>query len=352
MKTGAYLKSAFLMLIAFFTFSQVNAQELNETMKNLSQEAAAAYISPMTNGFGANLNTGWVTRSPEAEIFGIDIQLGLVAMGAFMNDENRTFATSGTFRFSKDQARELVGGNAPDNVITQISQEDFTVSFQGPTVVGSKLDSLQIIIGSDRNIQGYELKGRKVTLPVTGILDNLSMLPLAAPQLTLGTVYGTQLSFRYLPTVQIDEEVGDLNYFGFGIQHNPGMWIPVPLPLNVSVGFFTQNLQIGDLFESSASEFGVYASKTFGPGMLNITPYAGLSYQSSSMSAKYDYTYNYTTPSGSVEERTERISFDADGGNTAKLTLGAALKLGFINLNVDYNVAKYSTLGIGAGFIF
>jgi hypothetical protein len=32
--------------------------------------------------------------------------------------------------------------------------------------------------------------------------------------------------------------------------------------------------------------------------------------------------------------------------------LGAAFKLGFLSLNVDYNIAKYNVVSAGLGFIF
>ena len=57
-------------------------------------------LGPTVSAFGADLNSGWVHRVPKATIFGIDIELGFVAMGTFFSDNNKTFSTSGTFRFN------------------------------------------------------------------------------------------------------------------------------------------------------------------------------------------------------------------------------------------------------------
>jgi len=352
MKISSFSKLIIIAIAALFTVTSINAQDLNETLQKLSGDAAKAYLAPVTNGFGANLNTGWATRSPKAKIWGVDIQFGLVAMGAFMGDNSKTFNAQGTFRFSRAQAEQIasdVPSNVREQVVQDIMSKDQTINFSGPTAVGSKNDKIKISFpGGTYNYNGTEYNGLSdVELPVGGLLDNLSVIPLTAPQLTLGTVYGTQLSFRFLPDIQLNEEIGKLSYFGFGIQHNIGMWLPAPLPVDVSVGFFTQNLKVGDLLESSATEFGAYASRTFGPGALNVTPYAGFSYQSSSLNASYDYVVtngNISTPL--------HVSFDSEGENTVKFTVGTAFKLGFLNLNVDYNIAKYSTVGAGLGFIF
>jgi hypothetical protein len=55
---------------------------------------------------------------------------------------------------------------------------------------------------------------------VHGLLEDLPALPLFAPQLTVGTIYGTQASFRFVPTYDVTD-LGDFKYFGFGLQHNP-----------------------------------------------------------------------------------------------------------------------------------
>ncbi|MCU7495720.1 MAG: hypothetical protein HF314_17670 [Ignavibacteria bacterium] len=353
-----------LRFTAFLLFSSIiitttKAQSLEETLSRLSNNAARAYLDPASSGFGANLNTGWTTRAPQAKLFGVDIQFGVVAMGAMFKNDNKTFSFTGDYTFTAEQAlqmtQNITNPQIRNQIMNKLTSDNFQVGFSGATIAGKKSDHIKIgFEGKKYSINGEEFNvpAQQIDLGVGGVLDDMTMLPLGAPQLTIGTVYGTQVALRYLPSLTFSEELGKAKYFGFGIQHNIGQWIPVPMPVNLSAGFFTQKLKVGDILESSATEYGLYASKTFGPGALNVTPYAGFSLQNSTMTVNYDYEYTVRDASGRESSHSSKVSFDLDGENTTKLTVGVAFKLAFLNLNVDYNVAKFSTIGAGVGFIF
>ncbi|HEX2612538.1 MAG TPA: DUF6588 family protein, partial [Fibrobacteria bacterium] len=176
---------------------------------------------------------------------------------------------------------------------------------------------------------------------VTGILGNFTNipLPLFAPQLTLGTVYGTNVTLRYLPEVETVEEVGKVSLFGFGIQHNPAVWgfLP-PLPLDVSVGYFTQSLKVGTLLEARSQAFNINASKQFGFRFMNVTPYGGIQYETSS----FDFSYDLDVDGEQVP-----VSFTAEGANHYRATAGVSIRLLAININGDYNVGKYQSFSAG-----
>ncbi len=64
----------------------------------------------------------------------------------------------------------------------------------------------------------------------------------------------------------------------------------------------------------------------------------------------FNLTFNITdTP---VPGSVEHIAFNLVAENSVRLMLGAAFKLGFISLNVDYNIAKYNAVSAGLDFIF
>jgi hypothetical protein len=344
----------FAILFAFNLFPQ---NDLQTTLQKLSKDAATSYVGPAVSAFGADLNSGWVHRVPKATIFGINIEFGVVAMGTFFSNNNKTFSTSGTFRFTRAQATQLVQGvNASQQVkndlINQIIQQDISVGISGPTIVGAKSDSVKIAYqGATMSSggQNYTLPGRNIALPVTGYLENLHVFPLFAPQLTIGTFYGSSVSLRYIPAINVNKKLGDFSYFGIGVQHNPAAWLPFPLPLDVSIGLFTQTMKLGTTFKSSATTFGIFGSKTFGTGAFNVAPYGGFSYESSSADVSYDFLIETTVPG---ETSTQHITFNLVGENSARITLGAAFKLGFLSLNVDYNIAKYNVVSAGLGFMF
>ncbi|HLF19376.1 MAG TPA: DUF6588 family protein, partial [Bacteroidota bacterium] len=184
-----------------------------------------------------------------------------------------------------------------------------------------------------------------VPLGVTGYLEDIPALPLLAPQLTIGTFFGSQFTFRYLPEVDV-EDFGKMKYFGFGIQHSPGVWFGDILPIDVSASFFTQTLEAGSVFKTTATAFGVNASKRLGWGFLNLTPYAGFMLESSSMTFTYDYFVD--TPAGKVPQK---IEFELTGENKTRITAGLSIKVLIVNINADYNFSKYNSASVGVMFI-
>jgi len=338
------------IFVVFISLSTVEAQNLEETLNNLSEAAGRSYVAPLVTGFGSNLNGGWFHRAPAPKIFGLDFELGIVAMGTFLSDEDRTFSTSGLFRFNRDQATILAAGVpelARADVINAIIQQDFEVGISGPTAIGAEDENVEIAFGG-AFILGYNIPAEVIELTeVTGLMEDLDILPLAAPQASIGTLFGTQLTFRYLPGIEINEEIGEINYFGYGVQHNPEIWLGNLLPFNIAAGFFTQTLEIGEYVKATTTSFGINASKQLGPGFLNLTPYAGYMFESSNLEFTYDY--NIDTPAG---PSTQSIHFDMDGENKNRVTLGLSLKLGLFNINADYNTGKVNsvTAGLMMGF--
>lgn len=331
-----------LIFLVSSAFLQAQTSELEQTLAKITGDASKAYVAPISSAFGANLNSGWVHSAPKATKFSLDIEVGFVAMATLFGSSNQTFSSSGSFRFNSAQAEQLIPSNITGTQRAQIKNEilsrDFTVTISGPTIVGKNTDSIKVVFPG-ATIQGQTLAQKTIVLPVTGYLKELPALPLAVPQVTLGTVFGTQVAFRYLPEFDISPDLGKFKYTGFGIQHNPTMWFPFPIPINLSVGYFTQSLEVGKVFKTSASMFGIFASKRFGPGALNIEPYLGFSMESSNIDVQYDVVYD--TPTGSSPAT---IKYTLEGENSTRITIGATLKLALLGLSVDYSLAKYNTV--------
>ncbi|MHB1688376.1 MAG: DUF6588 family protein [Ignavibacteriaceae bacterium] len=352
------MKKVTLYLILFCSFiisSSLKAQnDLSSTLSHLSSGAAQAYVAPVVSGFGADLNSGWVNRVTSSKLLGLDIEFKIVAMGTFFSNQNKTFATSAAFRFNSDQAAQLtqsvINPIARQDIENQIISQDFTVGISGPTIIGDKNQFVAVNFpGHTFTSNGfqYNVPTQNIVTAVNGFLGNIPALPLAAPQLTVGTVYGTSVSLRYLPDIQLNANLGKFSYFGFGIQHNPAAWFALPLPVDFSVGFFVQNMKVGSVFSSNATMFNINASKMFGTSILNITPYAGLGFESSTITVNYNQSID--SPAGPQQVN---ISFNLNGENTTRFTIGASFGLAIINLNVDYSFAKYNTASAGLGVDF
>lgn len=354
-----------LVLVLLLMFSISFAQEdasLEETLNNLSASGAKNYLSPIASAFGANLNAGWFHKAPQPKIFGFNLELGLVAMGSQFGSGTKHFRTDGQFNFSQDQARSILESNLQEwnslpasvqnDFLELMASQSFGVEMEGATIIGKKDDYITVrfpgqTITEPNSGREITVDDQEVVLPVGGFkeLADVSLLPMFAPQLTLGTIYGTQATFRYLPQVELEQGMGKFKYFGFGVQHNPAAWLSVPLPLDVSASFFTQSLKIGELFETNTVAFGLNASKQFGLNVINITPYAGFMIESSTMRVTYDYIVQ--APSGDIEQK---IDFEIDGENTTRFTIGLSIRLLIININADYNIGQYNSLSAGVNF--
>lgn len=352
-----------MIILGVFIFTGVGkSQGLQETLQKLTGNAGEAYVAPIISAFGSNLNSGWVHKSPSSKVFGIDLEVGIVAMATMFGDNNKTFNTSGTFRFSQAQAREMIDASTTDpklafltsgqkdELANLVAQKDFTVGISGPTIVGKKESEVMVDFSGANiayNSQTYKIDPKAIATGAKGFLGDAPALPLVAPQFSIGTVYGTMATFRFLPSVEVGD-LGKFSYFGFGLQHNPAMFIPVPLPVDVSAAFFTQTLKVGEIFKASATTFGLYASKTFGWG-ISITPFAGFAIESSSVDVAYDVNLATSVPGVTVPSK---VSFSANGENKTRLTVGASIKLALLNLSVDYSLAKYNAASLGVNFIF
>lgn len=346
------------LIVLISVASNLFADDLEETLEELSEDAAKSYVNPIVSAFGSNLNGGWYHKAPKSKIFGIDFEVGVVFMGTLFDAENKTFSTTGNFRFNRSQADSLITGLSldpaiHDALVDSIITKDLFVEISGPTIVGDKDKNIMIefrgadfVILNPQTLHDTTITvGHSTTsLDVGGLLDEVPALPLFAPQLSIGTVFGTQVVLRYVPAIEI-EDLGEFNYFGFGIQHNPKVWLPIPIPVDISASFFTQSMEMGSVATANATAFGLNVSKTFGVKMLNITPYGGFMYENSSMEFNYDYAID--TPAG---PSTQEISFKLDGENESRIMVGLSLRLGVLNLNADYNMAKYNSVTAGVGF--
>lgn len=348
MKRKFSIISIIVSFILILSTGTIKAQSLEETLSHLSSDAGSAYVEPVISAFGSNMNSGWVNGVPSASLLGIHFQVRLIAVGSFLQDANQTFTASGAFRYTSSQADEILqaSGFNPsntsnyDDMKNEILSQEWQVNMQGPTITGSGDDFVKV------EFPGAEIEGNTVGSYVStltgakGFLDNLSIFPQPAVQLDVGNVIGTRASIRYFPSVDI-KDLGKFSLWGFGLIHNVGFWFKNPLPVDIGLGFFYQKLDVGDIFENNATQFGAYLSKTLG-FIISFTPYVGVTYESSSTSVSY--TYNFDTPAG--PQRT-KIAFDLDGENNVGLTIGGALNLPIVSVNVDYKIAKIKTVTVG-----
>lgn len=342
-----------LIILGLIFSSSLKAQNLDETLSKLSSTVGTAYVKPIVSAFGSNLNSGWVSQFPAATHLGFHLDIKVVAMGSFFSDDAKRFTATDQFYFDQSQTNSILAssGITPSSpgyqsAYNQIYGQPFSVTFSGPTIIGSKDENLVVRFPGKPSAS---VNAVDVQIPIVkGYIPEAlaKVFPTATAQLTVGTVFGTNLAVRYFPDVEI-ADLGKFSYLGVGLIHNFGVWFPNPIPLDLTVGYFTQKLKVGTIFESNASQYGIYASKTLGI-IISFTPYIGLTVETSKTNVSYDYTV--TGPGGVQQKGTAR--FDLEGENGSSAVIGFNLHLGIININADYKLAKTKTAsaGISLGF--
>jgi hypothetical protein len=274
---------------------------------------------------------------------GIDLYVGVSFMGAIPTDASKTF--SGTFHFdiTDDMIPQDQTGDAIRDYLDAHPDEALMVGTvnNAPTVFGEDVEkNLELESVSDFGGIG------KITSTIKLLPGyNLSIVPSAAPEIAIGTLFGTQAIIRYVPKVKVGD-MGEFEYLGWGLRHNFDQYIPVPLfPLNIAASFYTQQIKLGDIVDSRTLNFGLQTSLNILP---IVTPYVGYQLEKTSMEFTYTYTYNdYNGMEMSVP-----ISFTDETDFSGRFLAGLSFRFLLLNINFDYSFATYNAFSFGAGLKF
>lgn len=301
MSTG-FICMLLIALAASSAPAQIEDQLTAYTGKN-----AKGYLQPLADAFGANLNDG-LYHSAEIKTLGVNISIELVFMAVLFSDDDRTFNAVTESGFSPEQ------------------------TVKAPTVVGDE----NAVTVSGAGGTSFAFPGG----------FNLNSFAIAAPQLRIGSVFGTEALIRYFTFNTGDTELGNLTLFGFGMRHNVTQYLPPGFPVDIAAGFFWQKFALGentsgdDLLAVRAFTIGLQASTDIA---VFFVPYAGLSYDTSKLEVAY------TSEASGLEED---IEIEFDPYETVHLTLGLSFDFNFLKLFGEYNIASQNSLSFGAGFGF
>ena len=268
-------------------------QTVEDLVSKYTEENGIGFTQPLGDALGATFNSG-LFHSAHMQKLGFQMYLGLVTSGAFFSEKRETFMATTEGNFTPLQTAEV------------------------PTVVGPA--------------ESVEVNGDGGTVYVFPAGMNVRMLPFAVPQLTIGSVYGTDVTFRYFAR-SFNEDVGDLDLFSWGIRHSVSQYFST-LPLDLAVGLYNQRLRLGDILDCNSWFVVAQASKK----IKIFTFYGGLGYENAKMDLEYTY-----------EAEDTKVAFQLKGSNNIRFTAGVTFNLGPVKLNVDYSLASQSVLSAGLG---
>lgn len=278
--------------------SAVHAQGLEDLLGKYTGTNGQGYIQPLADAFGANLNSGFF-HSARIPKVGLHLNVGFVAMAALIGEKQKTFDAQTEDPFSP------------------------SATVEAPTIFGS--------------IDEEQVEGNGGTVFVfPGGLD-MKYLPVMVPQITIGSILGTDVTFRYFG-MKISDDLGTLKLLGYGLRHSISQYLPL-LPVDLAVGIFRQTFELGDIIEASSMNYGLEASLPLGI----FTVYGGVSYEKADLDISYEY--------GEGTEA-EEIAFDLTAANGMRMIVGASIKLAVLQIYADYNLADQSVFSVGFGFGF
>jgi hypothetical protein len=172
---------------------------INDTEKILQ-----AYLEPLANILGSDLNAGWYNTARPHKLGGLDI--------TFTGSVSRAPASMLTFDVNS------MG-------LEQATLQDPSKS-TAPTVAGEMAEdnrpSLEYWVDDPTGTTG-SIRLAEITLPNGTGFD---FFPLPMGQLTVGLPLGTDVSARFLPTLPIGD-LGEVGLWGVGGKHSISQWLPV-----------------------------------------------------------------------------------------------------------------------------
>jgi hypothetical protein len=265
-------------------------REIDVNLKTMTPPNARGYLMPLMSSLAAGTNS---STAQTAEIKkGFEIYLGMKAMVAVIPDESRSFLAY-----------------LPETNSTK----------QTATIVGST--------GNEEFPNGF----------------NWNFVPVMIPQFHIGNIFGTQFTFRYLPSTKFHDKVGYFDLFGGGITHSLSQYLP-PLPFDFAIQGFYQQTKLGNVFESNGVVYNFLASARISV----LTFYGSLGYENTEFEVEYYYDPgDNQTPA--VDIYPGLINFTESIDDRFRATIGLSLQFIIFNLNADYSFGNYQVATVGLG---
>ncbi len=314
-----------LLFVLFISAGITNAQTLEENLQKVGPNYAKLYLQPLVDGLGTNINSNYFYTANvpfDKKIpMGFNVGVRLRFMGTFMSSDDQKFNYSYADSFSVAPGVYTRG--------TYKVQD-------APTVIGEKTNAVAKFY--DQN--GVYVPGQDLTL--IGGVAKTTAIPFFLPEITFGTLYGTDASVSFLPGVKVGD-YGSLSFFGFTIRHNISHYFPKS-PVDIAIQGGYQGMKFtepdnNDLWKSGNFFINGQVSKTFS----FFTGYGALQYESYNT----DVSYNYVNSTGTKTP----VKVSLDGNNNFRLVLGGTVRTGFFAFNLDANIGKRFAISSGINFI-
>lgn len=305
-------------------------QGIEDEIRQLGTDNGRLYAQPVTSGLGAGLNSGWFHS---ARALGpLHVEVGIRGMGAIVPAEDERYQPI----LPSEVTIEALGGRSFQNPYGtgEGLSTPTAVGAGAGIVVRPQGEFRQALLDAGENPDRFALRfPRGFDVPA---------VPVATFQLNVGVVPGVEVSGRYVPSVELDEDLGRMESYGGGLKLSVTDWIPDPVPLDVAVAGGVQTFDAGDYLSADSRHLSVLVSRELSV----LTLYAAGGLEAS------DARVDYTVENPNLVGGETTVSFEDEGENTSRLTAGFALDLLFLQVNADYTVSHYEVVSAGVALQF
>jgi hypothetical protein len=350
------IKRTYSLLIGMFLFSSAAFSQFNDVdfLRSAPADGAKylqAYLAPYANAFGSGLSGGWYNTAKPHKFGGFDITLS-TSVG-------------------------IVPSSAETFDVTKLGMTSLTGTGMAPTVAGPKIDGPQMT---------YRSNG--VTLATFNAPQGTDWkyIPVPTAQVGIGLPLGTEVKFRFIPKIKIND--GDISLWGVGVLHSIMQYIPgnklTPFDVSVFAGYtkLQGNVPLGlepdpsvgqayvtynaaTSFDDQNLNINVKSLNVSAIGSVNlkvITFYGGVGYCKTQTTMLLSGNYPLPTPiltspfvqynDSGVKKGTDFPEIDIKNFSGLRANVGFRLKLAIITIHFDYTRAQYNVLTTGLGFSF
>lgn len=350
------LSGPVLVVLLLMTSGLTSAQDLSESLSSVASEYASFYVRPLTDALGADYNSGLFHSADNGPRNGFHLYVGLKVFATQIESSDERFSTtySGHYTFEEAVAGQLIKVTAPAVFTVRDASTIFGDETLGTITVRSSLDTT-ITIGGQPHVIRFDSTFSMD--PIEPLID-LPAMPAGAPQLEIGTILGTDVMIRYVPSFS-DDEVGRFGLFGAGIRHSLSQYLP-RLPFHLAIQGVWQNLFLDDndgeaVFDLTTWAVNIQASKKIGM----LTFYGGLQAEDASIEITYTLENEDIVEigdpggigTGDPFDPVD-ISLDLDGANSFRGIAGLSLQAGPIHIASDINFGKVRSASASIGLSF
>ncbi len=332
------IRAAVLILLVL-SFSETSAQEFAREVSQFVGDNARPFLQPVADAVQSNIHAGLFGPAFYADGLHIGVQLTLMAIP--IPDDRKTFTPN---PFSKTV--EFTYNGLPFLGDLEIAPSEF------PTAVG--LSKKQTFVGRLKRIRPkgspyipgvYDFIQQNATVSAGGYQD-ISTMFFAAPQLTIGSLFGTEIVLRYLPSIDVPD-VGEVGSFGIGLRHGIGRYVQLPVDVSVQAMYQSMSMKANDKEYNVDADLSAFllqlsASRTFPFGLVSVSPYLGVGYESSSLDVSYVFADPYVG--------NQQLAFES--GGQFRFAVGANMKIWKVAFNLSYAVARMNGYSLAFGVEF